>query len=63
MEKAVAILTIYRAAEMTPQGRREVAHWLKEQRHFLLRHSDQLAGRYRARYIVTVPEVEEKTVA
>ena len=52
MQKTVAVLTIYRAAEMTAKGRKEVAGWLTRQRHLVLRHPGELAGRYRARYLV-----------
>jgi len=54
MQKTVAVLTVYGAAEMTAKGRKELARWLTRQRHLVLRHPRELAGRYRARYVVTI---------
>ena len=50
-ERTAAIVTVFRAEEMTPRGRRDIARWLQKQAALLLAHSDQLAGRYTARYL------------
>lgn len=51
--KSAAIVTIHRAADMTPSGRRNVAMWLRRQAYFLERHAKKLDRRFRARYLYT----------
>ena len=52
-EQSAAVLTIKRAADMTPKGAREIAAWLRRQADMLERPEErkQLADRYRARYL------------
>jgi hypothetical protein len=49
--KAAAIVTIHKAANMTPEGKREIAAWLKKQAGFLLKNADKMSLRYTARYL------------
>lgn len=51
LEKSAAILTIHRAPDMSPEGRRDIASWLRRQAGFLERSAKQMASRYTARYI------------
>lgn len=51
--KSAAVLTIRRASDMTPKGRREIARWLDQQKGFLLKNPGELAARYTARYLYT----------
>ena len=51
MEKAAAILTIHRPAEMTTRGRADIVRWLRRQAFMLARHADKLATRSTARYL------------
>lgn len=50
-EKSAAILTVFRAPEMTVSGRRDIVHWLRRQATMLSKHADNLASRYTARYL------------
>jgi hypothetical protein len=52
-EKSAAVVTIHRADEMTPEGRKEVAAWLRRQASFLTKDGDKLAKRFTARYLYT----------
>lgn len=49
--KSAAVLTIHRASQFTPAGRRRIVDWLRRQAKFLSAHSDQYATRYTARYL------------
>lgn len=49
-EKIAAFLTIYRAAEMTPQGRRKIRDWLRQCQVTLAEHGDNFAKRFTASY-------------
>jgi hypothetical protein len=49
--KSAATLTIHRAADMTPTGRKRIADWLLQQRQTLLKNAKQLSSRYTARYL------------
>ena len=49
--KAAAILTIHRAAEMTPSGRRAILKWLEKQADFFRQYHKKLSPRFRARYL------------
>lgn len=49
--QAAAVVTIRRASEMTPEGRKEVAAWLRRQARLLLDHADDLSDRHTARYL------------
>jgi hypothetical protein len=46
-----AFLTIRQAAKWTPAGRRMIAEWLRKQARALLKHGDDYAKRFRARYM------------
>lgn len=48
--EAAAILTIKRADEMTEQGRREVAAWLKQAAEHLVEHGENYQKLFTARY-------------
>lgn len=50
-KKAAAIVTIRRADQMTPKGRRAVAAWLRQQAGFLVRYGPQFSARFTARYL------------
>lgn len=51
MEKSAAILTIKDASDMTPKGVKEIAAWIRKQADMLEKHSGELAGTFRARYL------------
>lgn len=51
VEKSAAIVTIKNAADMTPQGRRDIAAWLRQQASFLLKYHKELSPTFRARYL------------
>ena len=46
-----AILTVKRACEMTPKGRKEIARWLRIQAAFIEKHSACLGNGFVARYV------------
>lgn len=50
-EKSAAVLTIHRAADMTPEGRASVVAWLRRQARLLARSAPKLSRRYTARYL------------
>jgi hypothetical protein len=49
--KSAAIVTIRRAGEMTPKGRREVAQWLRRTARLLTLEGKNLSSRFTARYL------------
>lgn len=49
--ETVAVLTVHDAAEMMPQGRRDVADWLRRMAKDLVKYGDDLSGVFRARYL------------
>ena len=51
MTKSAAILTIFRAGEMTRRGRKDILCWLRRQAKLFERDADKLATRYTARYL------------
>ncbi|BAQ18317.1 hypothetical protein [Methyloceanibacter caenitepidi] len=50
-EKEHAVLTLKHAGEWSPEGRKDVANWLREQAASLEQEGDTYASRYRARYL------------
>jgi len=50
-KKSAAILTIKRAARMTPRGRKDIAAWLRRQASFLEKHAKEYSERFTARYL------------
>ena len=50
-EKSAAIVTIFKASDMTKRGRKQIADWLRKQAKTLEQNADQLANRYTARYL------------
>lgn len=50
-EKAVAVITIKDAGEMTADGRKVIADWIRRQADDLERDGPEYAGRFRARYM------------
>lgn len=50
-EKSAAILTIKEAAEMTPEGKKDIARWLRRQAKFLEQSGAEYASRFTARYL------------
>ena len=50
-EKSAAILTIKEAADMTPDGKKEIARWLRRQAKFLEQYGGEYATRFTARYL------------
>ena len=57
--KNVAILTIHDAGKMTPEGRKDVAKWIRGQAKWLEDYGDQMAARCTARYIYVADEKKE----
>jgi len=49
--KAAAILTILRAADMTPKGKFDIARWLRREARFLTVHGCDMADRFTDRYL------------
>jgi hypothetical protein len=49
-EKYAARLTIYNAADMTAQGKKDIANWLRKQAEFLLKDGDNFSKRFTAKY-------------
>lgn len=49
--KWAAKLVILKGNKMTPEGRKEVAKWLKRQAKFLKEDGDLMEGRYTAHYL------------
>jgi hypothetical protein len=53
-EKSAAVLTIKAASNMTDEGRREIAAWLRRQAKHLIKHGEEYTeGNFRARYLYT----------
>lgn len=51
MIKSAATITIRRAADMSPKGRKAIANWMRRQARFLEKKADKLAARFTARYM------------
>lgn len=49
--ESAAILTVKRAAEMTPKGRREIAKWLRRHADMLVRDGKDYSARFTGRYL------------
>ena len=49
--KSAAIVTVHRAPDMTPRGRKAIAAWLRRQARCLESHGRQFSGRFTARYL------------
>ena len=49
--KSAAVVTIFDAPEMTLEGRKNVAKWLRQQARFLEKYGPELAARFTARYL------------
>lgn len=49
--KSAAIVTIHRAANMTPRGRRLVANWLRNTAKLLEDHGKEFSTRFTGRYL------------
>ena len=58
IDKTAAIVTINDASKMTPEGRKEVAKWLRRQGRWLEEYGDQMSHRCIARYVYQVDEKE-----
>lgn len=52
-EKSAAVLTVVKPDEMTPEGRKEIAAWLRRQAAALIKDGDRYAKRFTARYLYT----------
>jgi hypothetical protein len=50
-EKSAAVLTIFKANEMTEQGRRDIARWLRRHANWLVKEGDNYSERFTGRYI------------
>jgi hypothetical protein len=50
-DKIAASLIIHDADRMTPDGRRQIAAWLRRQASGLIKDGDRYAKRFRARYL------------
>ena len=50
-EKSAAIVTIFKAPDMTKRGRKRIADWLRRQAGFLESNGDELSSRFTARYL------------
>lgn len=52
MDKVIARLVILDAAEMTYEGRNDIARWLRRQSDLLRREGDNYAEKFTARFLV-----------
>ncbi len=53
-EQTAAVLTIYKAPKMSPQGRKDIAEWLRRQAKALIKDGKLYTPtRFTARYIYT----------
>lgn len=50
-EKTAAVLTVHDAASMTPEQRRNIAAWLREQAEYVQRRGSEYSKVFRARYL------------
>jgi len=50
MDKTIVTVTVHRAADMTPTGRKQIAAWLRRQASFLETEGEKCAKRFTARY-------------
>jgi hypothetical protein len=50
-QRVAAVITIRRAAYMTPQGRKAIAKWLRQHAADLLRHGGDYSARFVGRYL------------
>lgn len=50
-EKAIAIFTILRAGEMTPEGRKAIAEWLRMHAKALIKDGKKYSSRFIGRYM------------
>lgn len=48
---AAAILTIRRAGDMTPRGRRAIAAWLRDHARWIVQHGKEYSPRFTGRYL------------
>lgn len=51
-QKVAASIHIHEADRMTPEGRKRIATWLRRQANWLIKHGDNYAPRFTARYNV-----------
>ena len=49
--RTAAIITIRAADQMTPEGRNDIATWMRKQADFLCEHGDEYSKEFRARYL------------
>lgn len=52
-EKSAAVVTVFRADEMTPRGRRQIAAWMRRQASMLEKEGKNYAKRFTGRYLYT----------
>lgn len=52
-DKSAAVLTIFRADEMTDEGRRDIARWLRRHANLLVKEGDNYSTRFTGRYLYT----------
>lgn len=50
-ERSAVILTVKEAADMTPEGKKEIARWLRRQAKNLEQYGTEYASRFTARYL------------
>lgn len=50
-EQTAAIVTIFRAKDMTPAGRKRIGKWLRSRADYLEKHGDLLADRFVSRFL------------
>lgn len=51
MEKSAAVLTIFKAGEMTEEGRKDIARWLRRHARWLTKYGDEYSNRFTGRYL------------
>jgi hypothetical protein len=50
-EKSAAIVTVHNVDDLSAQGKKDIANWLRRQARIIEKHADELEGRYTARYL------------
>lgn len=50
-EKSAAVVTVFRATDMTTQGVNDVARWMERQARWLRKHAHECGPRFVARFL------------
>lgn len=56
-EKSAAVLTIHDAGDMTEEGRKDIARWLRRHARWLTKYGDEYSTRFIGRYLYDKDDV------